>query len=113
MRRAHKVDGNQRKIVATLRAAGASVQILSSVGQGVPDLLVGLIDRRLGDGRNLLMEVKDGSKPPSARELTPDEADWHHAWLGPVVVVKNEEEALYAIGLSATVFHIKTKGAKK
>lgn len=44
------------------------------------------------------MEVKDGSKPPSARKLTPDEARWHAQWKGPVFVVNNVSEALAAVG---------------
>lgn len=87
-RRAAKVDANQSAIVAAFRKAGASVQPLHMVGQGCPDLLVGF------RGRNLAVEVKDGSKPPSARKLTADEAEWHEAWRGQVCVVNDEDEAL-------------------
>jgi hypothetical protein len=48
---------------------------------------------------NLLLEVKDGSKPPSARKLTPDEAEWHSAWRGQVVTVKSVAEALGVLGI--------------
>lgn len=92
MRRAARVDENQAEIVQALRAAGASVQSLAAVGQGVPDLLVG--HRQV----TFLLEVKDGRKPPSARKLTPDEAAWHDAWRGLVVVVASVDEALRAIG---------------
>ena len=34
MRRAAKVDANQREVVAALRGAGASVQLLHAVGEG-------------------------------------------------------------------------------
>ena len=93
MRRAAKVDANQGEIVAALRKSGCSVEPLHSVGGGVPDLLVGVPDVGI-DGINLLMEVKDGAKPPSARKLTPDQVDWHAAWLGQKVVVTSVEEAL-------------------
>ena len=93
MRRAARVDANQDAIVSALRAAGASVQPLSAVGQGVPDLLIGF------RGVNLLMEVKDGAKPPSARRLTEDQIQWHGAWNGPVCVVDGPEAALRAIGV--------------
>lgn len=91
MRRAARVDANQALIVGGLRACGASVQILSAVGQGCPDILVGF------RGRNLLMEVKDGSKPPSDRKLTKDQIEWHAAWRGHVVVVENVEQAIAAL----------------
>lgn len=96
MRRAAKVDANQAEIVAALRAVGASVQPLHAVGSGVPDLLIGW------RGKNLLFEVKDGSKPQSDRKLTPDQVTWHEAWRGQVCVVKSVQEALEAIGMKPT-----------
>jgi hypothetical protein len=91
MRRAARTDSNQMDIVAALRKAGASVTILSSVGHGVPDLLVG------HRGENTLMEVKDSEKPPSQRKLTPDEQAWHDAWRGNVWIVESVKEALEAL----------------
>lgn len=93
MRRAAKVDANQPDIVARLRDVGASVQPLHAVGKGCPDLLVGF------RGVNHLLEVKDGSLPPSARKLTEAQAEWHPAWRGNVVVVNNVAEAMKAIGV--------------
>jgi hypothetical protein len=93
VRRAAKVDRNQAEIAAALRSAGAFVQSLAAVGGGVPDLLVGF--RR----QTYLLEVKDGTKPPSARELTPDQVNWHMGWNGGVCMVVNSvEEALIAVG---------------
>lgn len=91
MRRAAKVDANQSEIVAALRKCGCTVQSLASVGRGVPDLLVGRA------GRNFLLEVKDGSKPRSQRDLTPDELRWLYAWRGAATVVESVEEALKAV----------------
>jgi Holliday junction resolvase len=89
VRRAARVDRNQSEIIAALRNAGATVQSLAAVGFGCPDLLVGF------QGATLLMEVKDGSKPPSARALTPDQIEWHLLWRGrPVAVVNGPEDAL-------------------
>ncbi len=85
--RAAKVDDNQRAIVAALRERGATVQLLHAVGRGCPDLLVGY------RGMNLLIEVKDGRKPPSARQLTPDQIIWHRAWVGQVEVVESTDQA--------------------
>jgi len=94
MRRAAKVDANQTQVVIALQAAGATVQSLAAVGQGVPDLLVGF------QGKTLLMEVKDGSKPPSARRLTEQQITWHGAWRGgPVSIVDGPDAALRALGV--------------
>ena len=93
MRRAAQIDENQPEIVKALRDAGCSVEPIHRHGQGIPDLLVGF--RR----QNLLLEVKDGNKPPSRRVLTPDEALWHLRWRGQVEVVETIEQALRAVGL--------------
>jgi hypothetical protein len=94
MRRAAKVDANHTQVVMALQAAGATVQSLAAVGQGVPDLLVGF------QGKTLLMEVKDGQKPPSARRLTEQQITWHGAWRGgPVAVVDGVDAALRALGV--------------
>ena len=93
MRRAAKVDDNQAEIVAALRRAGCSVCILSGVGNGCPDLAVGL------RGVTYLLEVKDGSKCPSKRRLTAGEQQWHEKWRGHVAVVNSVDDALDAVGL--------------
>ncbi len=95
MRRAARVDANQGAIVDALRAVGATVQPLATLGDGVPDLLVGF---RLA---NYLLEVKDGEKVPSARKLTEDQELWHGAWRGQKQVVNSVDEALQAIGAAA------------
>ena len=93
MRRAAKVDANQADITAKLRQLGASVEPrLATLGKGAPDLLVGFA------GANYLLEVKDGAKPPSRRNLTPDERAWHDAWRGQVQTVETWQEAARAIG---------------
>ena len=90
MRRAARIDANQPDIVKALRRVGCHVQPLHTVGQGCPDLLV-----CTPRGRLLLLEVKDGSKPPSERVLTPEQVIWHAAWRrAPVYVVLNTREAV-------------------
>lgn len=96
MRRAAKVDANQHEIVDALRGVGASVSITSAVGEGFPDIAVGY------KGQNLLLEIKDGSKPPSDRKLTPAQQKWHREWCGTVLVVETVKDAFRAIGLSVT-----------
>jgi hypothetical protein len=92
MRRAARIDANQNEVVQVLRDVGASVAITSMVGKGFPDIVVGF------RGRNYLIEIKDGSKPPSKRKLTSDEREWHDTWRGTVYVANNSDEALEIIG---------------
>lgn len=91
MRRAAKVDANQSEIVKSLRAAGATVQSLSNIGQGCPDILVGF------GKRTFVFEIKDPCQVPSKRMLTYDERCWHSAWNGQVDIVETAEEALSII----------------
>lgn len=99
MRRAARVDANQAAVVAALRRAGCYVQDLSGVGGGCPDLLVGY------RGAWHLLEVKDGAKPPSRRELTPAELRWHEAAArhAPVGLVETVEQALAQVGATQRV----------
>jgi len=94
MRLRARVDRNQKSIVTVLRQLGATVQSLSPIGSGCPDILAGYL------GKNVLMEIKDGSLPPSERRLTPDEAKWISLWRGQVVIVESIEEACAAIGVN-------------
>lgn len=89
MRRAAHVDSNQGEIVDALRAAGASVEPkLARLGEGVPDILVGI------RGVTTVMEIKDGKKFPCERRLTEAEEKWHNAWHGSKHVVESPEQAL-------------------
>ena len=101
MRKHPKLDSNHSVIVNALRQAGCSVQSLASVGGGCPDLLVGTPQRyNLNTPRqNWLLEVKDGSKPPSRRAMTPDELAWQSSWRGQVCTVTSVDEALKAVGI--------------
>ena len=88
MRRAHNLDANHAEVVAAFRALGCSVLSLAGVGNGCPDLLVGVA------GRNHLVEVKDGGKPKSKRALTPLEQEFAQRWRGCVVeVVEGPDKA--------------------
>ena len=91
--RAARVDANQSEIVAALRKAGVFVQILSAVGEGVPDLLTAY------NGLWSLLEVKDSAKSPSAQKLTSVQITWHATakQYAPVYVVNNVEQAMIAV----------------
>ena len=85
---ARKVDANQAEIVDALRQAGASVLVLSRVGQGCADLAVGL------RGETFFLEIKTGKG-----KLTPSEKEFMDKWRGHYAIVRTAEEALEAIGL--------------
>ena len=92
--RAARIDANHEQVVLALRTAGATVQSLAAVGQGVPDLLVGF------QGKTLLMEIKDGRKTPSERRLTEAQLKWHGAWNGgPLAIVDGVDAALRMLGV--------------
>ena len=93
MRRASAADGNQKEIVAALRAVGAMVIPCHAVGQGFPDLVVGYA------WQTWLIEVKDPSQPKHRHELTPAQKLFHAAWPGrPIAKVFTVKEALQVIG---------------
>ena len=91
MRRAARTDDNQQRVIDALRQCGATVCDLSAVGEGCPDLLVGIF------GKNFLLEVKDGDKPQSRQNLTPAQHIWHNEWKGQVAVVRNAVEAIESL----------------
>lgn len=95
MRRKAKVDDNQRDIVSALRKAGASVAHSHMVAGGFPDIVVGY------RGANFLLEIKDGSKPPSGQSLTSSQIDFHRDWRGSVVTVNSVDAALAVIGATS------------
>src|SRR4030067_1280048 len=77
-----KVDRNQPAIVEELRGAGASVQLLHTVGQGCPDILIGW------RGVNLLVEIKS-----DVGKLTDDARRSFGEWRGQVTIVRTVEDA--------------------
>jgi len=92
MRRAAKIDANQKQIVKSLRQLpGVSVAITSQLGEGFVDIIVGR------KGFNWLIELKDGSKPPSARKLTEDEQEFFDNWTGQIAVCNSFEEVFNLI----------------
>lgn len=86
-----RVDGNQKQVVQNLRKCGYSVLILSNVGKGCPDLLVGL------NSLNVLVELKDPAQPPSKRALTSDEVQFFDTWKGFAIVAESVDEIINKI----------------
>jgi hypothetical protein len=83
VRRAAKVDRNHSEIAGAFVALGCSVRSLAAVGGGMPDLIVSV------PGFCMMVEVKDGEKPPSARKLTEDQVKFHAEWQGPLSTVRD------------------------
>ncbi len=86
--RGKRIDANQNEVVRHLRKLGFSVAITSMVGNGFPDLIVS------NYAHTLLVELKDGSKPPSARALTSDEQKFHDTWKGNLIVAESLTDIL-------------------
>lgn len=103
MRRyAAKVDANQTEIIQMLESAGYSVEPLSAVGEGVPDLLVGGVDRNTGMLSCWIMEVKvaaDKVSKQRAGTLNKRQLAWRAEWRGQYAVVRNGYEALAVVGV--------------
>lgn len=86
--RIRRVDNNQKEIVKAFRKLGAKVEILSEVGGGTPDLVIGV------KGRMRWIEIKDGSKSPSRRKLTEEQLIFHREWIGYVDIVESVEDVV-------------------
>lgn len=94
MRKYGKVDGNQKEIVDQLRQIpGVSVESISSMGNGLPDLMIGF------KARTYLIELKDGSKLPSQKRLTEDEQEFFDNWTGHVAKCESIEEILKVLNI--------------
>jgi hypothetical protein len=92
MRLRARVDANHKEIIMALRAIGASVVSTHQLGKGFPDALV------MFRGRLYLIEIKDGSKPPSARKLTEQEQRFALVWSECTRTVTSIDEAYKVIG---------------
>jgi hypothetical protein len=108
---AKRVDKNQPSIVKEFRKYGVTVSHTHEVGKGFPDVVVGveglsiigdttelrkilksLEGLKIIDGVNLLVEIKDNTKPPSKRKLSEPEEEWHSKWKGQATIVGSNED---------------------
>ena len=87
MRRAARVDTNHSAVVKAFRECGCTIEDLSGVGGGCPDIVIGL------RGESVFVEIKDGKRKPSEQKLTPAQAIWHRDWKGSKAIVRSPEEA--------------------
>ena len=95
MRRAARIDANQPDIFKLWRRLGVLVTDTSGMGDGFPDAMLAY------RGKLILVEIKDGSKPPSAQRLTAAQEVFHgqHRAHGvEIPIVRTEADALAVIG---------------
>jgi len=91
MREKAKPDANQGEIVGQLRdIPGCTVQLLTQVGKGCPDILVGYHGRTFGP-----YEIKHGRG-----KLTPAESAWWDVWTGGGAIVYTVDEILADMGIT-------------
>lgn len=90
-------DKNQNPIVEALEKCGASVIDLSSLGEGIPDLLVGF------KGKSFLIEIKNPENSYGRGGLNARQRTWHANWKGQVAIARSIKEALNIVGAELAV----------
>lgn len=88
MRRAARTDSNHREILDAFRRCGYSVADTSQLGDGFTDAVVAR------DMDTTLVEIKDGTKPPSKQKLTGDQEKFHAGWKGRIVIIRSVDDVL-------------------
>lgn len=91
MRKFARKDRNHVEILDAFRDMGCAVLDLSHEGNGVPDALVAV--RYRGGYTYTLVEIKDGTKSPSARKLTPEQRVFHEKWPDAIPIVTSVDDA--------------------
>lgn len=85
MRRAARKDANHNAVASEFERLGCSFIDLSGTPCG--------FDGAAGyGGLSIMVEIKDGEKPPSARKLTPNEEKVHARWTGGKRLVMNMDD---------------------
>ena len=87
MKRAARVDINQSEIVAAFRKLGWYVLIISQL-KNCCDIAVSKA------GRTIMVEIKDGAKPPSQRKLTEGEQKFKDEWQGEWMLVESINDVI-------------------
>ena len=80
--RARRTDANHGEVAAAFERLGCSVWKVNDV----VDLVIGY------GGIAFLIEVKDGTKPPSAQKLTPREEKFRKSWTGGLYLIRNMQD---------------------
>jgi hypothetical protein len=80
-------DANHAEIVACFRKLGWSVLDISQL-KNCADIVVAR------NGITFVIEIKDGTKPPSARKLTDGEQVFKDGWRGHYAIITSIGDAL-------------------
>lgn len=80
-------DKNQTEIVAYLREQGATVEIVSAVGKGFPDIAIGYYDQ------DVLAEIKFGKNV-----YTDKQKKWRQTWKGSKATIRSKEDCDKILG---------------
>lgn len=83
--RAAKKDANHQEIVKLFRALGYSVLDVAQL-KNCCDVIVA--KRK----RTIAVEIKDGTKPPSARKLSKGEQEFKDNWRGEWALIESEQD---------------------
>jgi hypothetical protein len=87
VRTASKIDANQPDIVDLFRRLGWSVLLIHQI-KNACDIMVAR------DGITIAVEIKDGTKPPSARKLTEGERTFKEGWNGHWALVESTDDVI-------------------
>jgi hypothetical protein len=87
MFRAAKKDDNHKEIVSFFESCGWVVWDTSQLKDCV-DIVVSRAFQ------TIVVEIKDGSKPPSKRKLTPGELKFRQKWRGHYRLVQSVEDVM-------------------
>lgn len=121
MRKHARKDDNQDEIRSLIHQLGGTTLVTHQLGDGAPDVIAGtdgltiigrmsarqrsqiidLVDSwgySFFNGANVMVEIKDGEKPPSKQKLTSDEEKWHKDWKGQICIWRSDEEVIEALG---------------
>lgn len=84
-RRAARTDANQPEIVEALRKSGWYVLIVSQL-KNCCDVIASK------KGRTVAIEIKDGSRQKSERQLTEGEEKFRRSWQGEYALIEKVED---------------------
>lgn len=90
MRRAARKDRNHAEVVKQFRKFGCSILDISQLHK-CADLVVSK------NYKTVIVEVKDGEKPESERQLTPGEEKFSDTWQGVYIIVENLSDVIAVV----------------
>lgn len=88
MRRAARLDSNHGDVRIHLERHGWTTRSTAPLGDDFPDIIAAR------QQFTALVEVKDGSKPPSKRKLSEGQQRFRDTWPGVVITALTPEHAL-------------------